>query len=150
MPSSKPSLTCRIDWVPSRALAAGVTLLACLAVVAAWSSALPAWAAGLGSVAAVGHALIVLRRLRAAVPLTLSLGEQGDATLNFPDGAQSLTGCSLAFRGPLATLAGAGPDGRRRRLLWWPDTLPSAARRQLHLVAGRLPSESPTVLPPGY
>jgi len=150
MPSSKPSLTCRIDWVPSRALAACVTLLAGLAVVAAWSSALPAWAAGLGSVAAVGHAVIVLRGLRAAGPLALVLGEQGEATLNFPDGPQSLTGVSVGFRGPLATLAWRGSDGRRRRLQWWPDTLPTAARRQLHLVAGRLPSESPIVLPPGY
>ena len=100
--------------------------------------------------AALVHASVLVRRLRAAAPLSLAIGEQGDVTLNFPEGTQSLTEASLGFRGPLASLAWTAADGRRRRLLWWPDTLPSAARRQLHLVAGRLPSESPTVLPPGY
>ncbi|MEE7566640.1 hypothetical protein HH297_09445, partial [Xanthomonas sp. Kuri4-3] len=41
----------------------------------------------------------------------------------------------VEWRGPLAQLSWR--DGRRReRLLFWPDTLPPAQRRELRLAAG--------------
>jgi toxin CptA len=52
------------------------------------------------------------------------------------------------LRGPLAALLAFDESGRRRRLLWWPDTLPAPARRRLRLALERR-SRSPgtTTLP---
>ncbi|MDR6992612.1 hypothetical protein [Luteimonas sp. 3794] len=48
----------------------------------------------------------------------------------------------LEWRGPMAVLRWR--DGRRRRhLLWWPDTLPPAARRELRLAASALATRPP-------
>ena len=43
----------------------------------------------------------------------------------------------LQWRGPLAFMAWRDPAGRRMRLAWWPDTLPSRWRRELRLAADR-------------
>ncbi|MGN6513577.1 MAG: hypothetical protein ACTHKZ_08425 [Lysobacteraceae bacterium] len=50
------------------------------------------------------------------------------------DGAP-LSAAVLHWRGPLAFLRWRDASGRMRRLAWWPDTLPQAARRELKLVA---------------
>lgn len=151
MPSSNESLTCRIDWRPSRWLLAAIVVLTSLAVLSAWLSALPAWLAGLLSVACVGHGLRLARREAARAGVTVHLAsEPGVAVLNFPHGAESWTQVRVSFRGALATVSGRDPAGATRRLLWWPDTLPASARRQLRLVAGRLPAAgSPIAFPPG-
>jgi toxin CptA len=39
----------------------------------------------------------------------------------------------VRWRGPLAFLRWRDPDGRARRLVFWPDTLPAAARGELKL-----------------
>ena len=44
----------------------------------------------------------------------------------------------VQWRGPLACVSWKGGDGRRKRLSWWPDTLPSSRRRELRLAAGSL------------
>lgn len=41
----------------------------------------------------------------------------------------------VTWRGPLAFVRWRDPSGRIRRLAWWPDTLPPAARRELRLAA---------------
>ena len=43
----------------------------------------------------------------------------------------------VLWRGPLAFLRWRDPDGRARRLVFWPDTLPAAARRELKLAMQR-------------
>jgi len=48
-------------------------------------------------------------------------------------------GAVLHWRGPLAFLRWRDGDGRTRRMAWWPDTLPAAARRELRLAATVLP-----------
>jgi toxin CptA len=47
----------------------------------------------------------------------------------------SVRAATLHWRGPFAFLCWRDADGRVRRLAWWPDTLPAAARRELKLVA---------------
>jgi toxin CptA len=48
-----------------------------------------------------------------------------------------MAGLRVAWRGPLAFLGWRGPDGRHRRLAFWPDTLPAGARRELTLALRR-------------
>ena len=48
---------------------------------------------------------------------------------------KALDAAVLHWRGPLAFLRWRDAGGRARRLAWWPDTLPRAARRELKLVA---------------
>ena len=43
----------------------------------------------------------------------------------------------VRWRGPLAFLRRRDPDGRVQRLVFWPDTLPVAARRELKLAMQR-------------
>jgi toxin CptA len=149
MPSSNESLTCRIDWRPSRLLMAALGLLTALAMVSAWLSALSAWLAWPAMAACLAHGLrLIGRELARPAGMIHLTGEAGVAHLNFAGGAESWTQVRVNFRGPLASLTGRDATGRMRRCLWWPDTLPAPARRQLRLVAGRLPAPvSPTVLP---
>ena len=42
---------------------------------------------------------------------------------------------AVAWRGSLAFVRWRGENGRIHRLGWWPDTLPSARRRELRLAA---------------
>lgn len=57
---------------------------------------------------------------------------------------QAIAEAVVEWRGPLAFLRWREPDGRMRRLGWWPDTLPAAARRELRLAAtGPRASRSP-------
>ena len=51
---------------------------------------------------------------------------------------QPMLALNIAWRGPLAFLRWRDPDGRMRRLAFWPDTLPSASRRELRLAAMRM------------
>jgi len=44
----------------------------------------------------------------------------------------------VQWRGPLAFITWKDRKGRRRRLSWWPDTLPPSSRRELRLAAGHL------------
>ncbi len=151
MPSSNESLNCRIDWRPSRWLLLAIAVLTGLAVLSTWLSAMPWPAALLSSLVCAWQGLRLLRREAAKPAASVFLtSEPGAALLNFPCGQQSWTQVGIRFRGPLATLVGRDHHGRRRRLLWWPDTLPAPARRRLRLVAGRLPATiSPMALPPG-
>jgi toxin CptA len=55
----------------------------------------------------------------------------------------------VRWRGPIASLDWRATDGRRKRLLWWPDTLPPAKRRELRLAASGFanPPRSGTMAP---
>jgi toxin CptA len=44
----------------------------------------------------------------------------------------------VEWRGSLAFLRWRGPDGRIRRLVFWPDILPSTSRRELRLATMRV------------
>jgi toxin CptA len=62
-------------------------------------------------------------------------GGDASASLESSQGRVGLVNVVILFRGPLATLTGRDPDGTLLRLVWWPDTLPPGARRQLRLAA---------------
>ncbi|AXI82866.1 hypothetical protein FUT69_08840 [Xylella taiwanensis] len=55
----------------------------------------------------------------------------------------------VSWYGPLVTVSWCVPDSRRMRLLFWPDILPAAMRRELRLVmrARQLPSQIPSMAP---
>ena len=57
---------------------------------------------------------------------------------------QPMKSFKIAWRGPLAFLRWRDPEGRLRSLSFWPDTLASAARRELRLAAMRIePAREP-------
>jgi toxin CptA len=95
---------------------------------------------------AFGHGLWLARReLRATVRRLVVPHTQAPATLD----GQDLLALEVHWRGPLATLAWRDPDGRRRRLHGWPDTLRPPARRELRLaLAARGPLRTPPSMAP--
>ncbi|MCX7034919.1 MAG: hypothetical protein NT046_13320 [Arenimonas sp.] len=136
MPLSTSSSTCRIDWRPSRWLAAALVALGVMAALSLCLSALPLAAKLAGSTLALAEGLRLARGHLAQPPLALDwLGGDEPAYLTGRDGVCRLDGVTVLLRGPLATLAGTDPQGRLRRLGWWPDTLAADGRRQLRLAA---------------
>lgn len=136
MPSSSSSSICRIDWRPSRWLAFALLGLAVTAVLSLWLSALPAAAKGVGMAIAAAEGLRLAWRHRASPPLAIDwVGGDAPAYLTGRLGITPLADVTVRLRGPLASLAGTDPQGRRQRLLWWPDTLGADGRRQLRLAA---------------
>jgi len=130
---SSGSVSCRLEWRPSRWLQG---VLALLGLLAAWSlllSEMSSWAAWPMAAAVLAYAVLLIRRERA----------KPDRQLVFPGGDHPVQidgvpvqGAMLQWRGPLAFLSWCEPGGRRQRLSWWPDTLPPERRRELRLAAG--------------
>lgn len=128
--SGSPDAACRLVWRPSRLLALAVWMLAGLAPFSVLASGLPR---ALAVPLAIGSVVWAVRAARRYA---------GHAALSFvlPSGAATPT-CNgtpmhvprLHWRGPLARLEWRDPGGGRGRCLWWPDTLPTAARRELRL-----------------
>jgi len=134
--SSNGSVSCRLEWRPSRLLAAALVLIGALAVPAVLASALPrAMAWGMAAVALGDAICMAWRELhRPRRWLVIPTGEGAVPTLD----GEPLVRCLVRWRGPLAILAWRLRDGRRGRLVWWPDTLALAQRRELRLAAGCL------------
>lgn len=149
IPSSRPSsngfVPCRIEWRPSRWLAGGLVLLAALAPAALWASELPAGAAGLLGLAALVHGLRLADREWRRPGRSLLFTADGRLLVDDIEAADM----QLQWRGPLAFMSFHDPAGLRLRLAWWPDTLPSARRRELRLAADRLVAAraAPSVAP---
>lgn len=136
MPSSTSSSTCRIDWRPSRWLAAALVVLGVMAALSLWLSALSPAAKWAGMPLALAWSVLLAVRHRALPPLALDwLGGDEPAYLTGPTGICRLDAVTVRLRGPLATLAGIDAQGRLHRLGWWPDTLAADDRRQLRLAA---------------
>ncbi len=136
MVSCNPSLICRIDWRPSRALAGALMLLGVLAASALGLSALPRAAALLSSAGCVLIGATSARRhLRLPEVHIVWPGRGEPALITSAGDTQQLASVSLHLRGPIAVLTGRDAGGRKRRWVWFPDTLPSADRRALRLVA---------------
>jgi toxin CptA len=108
--------------------------LCLLGVMAAWSvlaSELPPAAAWPLAFLAAGEGIRLARGTLGSPPRTLVWPFDGMPTL---DGV-ALREPELHWRGPLAFLRWRDAGGRVRRLTWWPDILPAAARRELRLAA---------------
>ena len=121
------SAPCRLEWRPSGVLAVG---LSAMGVLGAWSvgaSAVPvtvAWP--LAGAALLGGAWLAWRY--AEMPSIAVLVAASEVRV---DGVVA-EHVGWDWRGPIARLAWV-ERGRVRRLLWWPDTLPPAMRRELKL-----------------
>jgi toxin CptA len=143
------SSSCRLDWRPSRLLAAALMALGLLGAGSLLLSRLPpalAWPAALGAVA-LGS--LQARRELARRPCTLHWsGAQAWVQYGPGHAPMAWQRVALRWQGPMAVVSGTDPQGRRRHRVWWPDTLPAQARRSLRLVGllGRgYAKSSPTV-----
>jgi toxin CptA len=141
MRSSDASPSCRLEWRPSQQRTLAILAVGVLAAVAVPMSALPIGAAVAGSLACLAWALRCARREWRQPAGTLTWGG-GETTAVFATarGVTPLSAVNVRWRGPLATLDGRDPAGKLRRLAWWPDTLPPAARRALRLASDRRPA----------
>ncbi|MCC8535619.1 protein YgfX [Xanthomonas axonopodis pv. poinsettiicola] len=132
-PHSSPiSAPCRLEWRPSRGLACALGAMALLAQCAVWRSGAPMWVALLLSACAVVLGTRSLRQLLRSPPRQL--------VVPWSDAAASVDGervedLQVSWRGPIAVVSWQGRGQRRGRLLFWPDTLPAAQRRELRLAA---------------
>ena len=129
--SSPGSAPCRLEWRPSRWLLAALLVLAVLAPLSVLGSELPRVLAWPLALAAAGRGLQLARREAGRAPHWLVLGAAGQDTLD----DRPLTRCEITWRGPLAFVHAIDRDGRRQRLVWWPDTLSASQRRELRLAA---------------
>jgi toxin CptA len=113
-----------------------VGVVGLLALLSLRLSGVPTSVAGVLAICVVIYCAVSIQRELKREPFTfIWAGGDAAAVLNFGDRQQVLSGLSLSMRGPLATIRGRDADDRHRTYLWWPDTLPSAARRQLRLAA---------------
>ena len=134
MPSSSALPICRVDWRPSRLLAVAITVLGLLALWSLWLSALPVGLMSAFAVLVAIYSAVLVRQEWRREPFTMVwTGGDEAAVLTFAVRARHLSEPRLTFRGPLASLRGKDESGRISTYLWWPDTLSSAARRQLRL-----------------
>lgn len=133
-----------IEWRPSRLLAAMLALIGLLAAAAVCASELPLRLYAPAAALAAGWGAWSARRELARPPRRLRLAG-ARAWLDEAPIAQP----RLYWRGPLARLEFRAADGRRGRLLWWPDTLDAHGRRELRLAAAvALPAPSPRSMAP--
>jgi toxin CptA len=128
---SSTSAICQLDWRPSRALTAGLHVLGLLAGLSTLASEMPRALAWAMAMLAMAYAGWLARRYRRLAPRRLAWLAGRPPEL---DGT-ALQQATLEWRGPLAFLRWRDAEDRARRLAWWPDTLPRAARRELRLVA---------------
>ena len=137
MPLSCESSTFLIEWRPSWLLCGAIRCLGVAAAISLCLSALPFAARIPLALLAFGYGLGQARReaLRPRFTLGVTTGPAG--LLLVRDHERKLLASPLIrVRGPLASVSGRGEDGRIRRALWWPDTLPAGSRRALRLASG--------------
>ncbi|MBB4125988.1 toxin CptA [Xanthomonas translucens] len=145
--SSPPSAPCRLEWRPSRWLLAALALLSVLAPLSILGSDMPRACAWPAAALAALYAAWLLRREARQAPRALLIPTQGNVAASV-DG-QAVAALQVDWRGPLAFARWRDADGHVRRLAWWPDTLPPAARRELRLAAqARAASSAPPQMAP--
>ncbi len=138
--SSSASATCRLEWRPSRMIAAWLLALTVLAPLSLLYSNLPRTAAWLLAPACALAALQAWHRYRHACPVHFHLRAEGPLEVDgvpMPDGR-------LRWRGPLAFVEWRDGKGRRRAVAFWPDTLPPTTRRELRLATPAAVNAAPT------
>ena len=130
--SSSTSAPCRLEWRPSHWLIASLVALGLLAACSAVASDLPRWLAWPLALVVLAHGLRLARHEARKPARTVVLGDNGAVV--FVDAAK-VERFAVRWRGPLAFASWRDGHGRTCRLLWWPDTLRRASRRELRLAA---------------
>lgn len=138
--SSSASATCRLEWRPSRLIAAWLLALAVLAPLSLLCSNLPRSVAWLLAPACCLAALQAWHGHRHARPTHLHVRAEGPLEV---DGVP-VPEWRLRWRGPWAFIAWRDGRGRRRAVSFWPDTLPPEVRRELRLATPATVSTSST------
>ena len=133
--SSNASVSCRLEWRPSRWVIGALVLLAVLAVVSVLASEMPRLAAWPFVFAVVLYATLQVRRYRSM--LSHEFVFPGNDLAVLLDGLP-IDAVEVQWRGPLAFVTWKDRKGKSRRRSWWPDTLPPSSRRELRLAAGHL------------
>ena len=147
MSSSAPSSTFRIDWRPSRWLAAGLAGLGLLAAASLMLSNLPGLpAASLAALSLLQGLRLGFRERRRPACRLVREDASGWWRVDAGGGVTPLQDVRWQLRGPLAVMRGREGSGRRCQFTWGPDTLSPSARRQLRL-AGVVSSRSDKPLP---
>ena len=137
-PLSRSSSSFLIDWRPSRLVCVAHAVLALLASLSLFLSALPPVACGLGTLAIVVSACSAIRRQAIRPVQVLRIAGDGSWAVLLCAGQppRLFPKTRLGIRGPMAVLRAWDTEGRSFQCNWWPDTLPAAARRQLRLASG--------------
>ena len=129
---SSASVSCRIEWRPSRWVISALLSGGVLASVSVFLSGMPRPAAWLFAAAVSIHALwLADRESRRPVRSLVFPGNDMPVTVD----CMPMEQVEVQWRGPLAFVSWKERDGKRLRLSWWPDTLPPARRRELRLAA---------------
>ena len=132
---SSASVSCRLEWRPSRCVIGAMVVLGISAAFCVLATSMPAWAAWPLSASALAFGLRQARKESRLPSHTLFFpGNELPVTL---DGVP-IDKVTLQWRGTLAFLHWRDRRGRLVRLSWWPDTLPAASRRELRLAASSL------------
>ena len=131
--SSPASAPFRLEWRPSRWPVLALLILALLGASCVLLSGVPALLAWPLAILALAWGVWQARGLWRQPTRDLVLAADGEA---FLDGARVRL-VDEAWRGPLAVVHLVDGQDVSRRLAWWPDTLPAAARRELRLAAQR-------------
>jgi len=132
---SKSSSSFLLDWRPSRLMAVARAVLAGLAALSIWLSALP-WTACLAAVLVLlPFTAWRIRRELGQPPVTLRIADDGAwvVLLEPLRRPRLLEACRVQVRGGLAWARARDVGGRRRSWTWWPDTLSAADLRKLRL-----------------
>ena len=129
---SSASAPCRFEWRPSRWLIAMLGLLGVAAAVSVLASDLPRGLAWPLAVIAAMYGLWLARR--ESLKPTREVVIRG-ATASAKVDGEAVEDFRVGWRGVIAFARWRDRRGRTRRLAWWPDTLPSEARRELRLAA---------------
>jgi toxin CptA len=137
-PLSRSSSSFLIDWRPSRWLCLAQGVLALLAVLSLFLSALPLVACVLGALAIFFSASTAIRRLATRPAQVLRIAGDGSWVVLLCVGRppRLFSKARLGLRGPIASLQARDAEGHAIQWNWWPDTLPAASRRQLRLASG--------------
>ena len=139
--SSSASATCRLEWRPSRLIAAWLQLLAVLSPLCLLACGLSRWLAWPLAVVAMLHAVREARRYR-RLPVQVVVVS---AELPLQVDGQAFDRWRLHWRGSLAFVAWRDARGRRQALAFWPDTLSMQQRRELRLATPAGAGISPAV-----
>ena len=143
MASSSASSTCRIDWRPSRWLVAGLALIGLLAALALLGSGLPSPAAGLAAAGAACEGLRLAWCDARRAPLQINIARGQVWIQQAQAGRLPLQDPRWHVRGRFAWLRGRDGRGRAWWFAWGPDTLGTAALRELQLARGAMASTVP-------